>query len=186
MTFISFVSEDYLKSFTPISKNIDINELLPFLEEVELINTREILGKPLYDDLKTKFIDQTLSTDEVVLVTYIKKSIAFRCGEAAIPFLNMKIGAKGPQKLSGDYSQPSSLSEMKYLRDELKNYSEYHETRAVEYLCKNSNLFPLFGDADDESGIVATSESRYDADIYFDSNEDIRINKYLYGKNNPL
>lgn len=185
-TFTSFVSENYLKEFTPISRNVDITEIVPFLEETELINTRELLGKPLYDDLKTKFINQTLSSDEITLVNLIKKSIAYRASELCLPFLNFKIVGKGPQKLRGEFSDPASLEDMKYIRHELKNYAEYHEERVVDYLTLNGSIFPLYNTSDNEEGIISTNDTRYDSDIYLGDYNDLRINKYLYGKGRSI
>jgi len=182
-TFKSFCSEDYLKSFTPILANVDISEVLPFTEEVELINTREMLGKLLYDDVKTKFIAQSLSNDEIELVTLLKRAIAYRTISESILFLSMKITAKGVQKLTGENSEPVSTSEIKMLKSELENKAEYFEQRILDYLCKNSNKFPLYGDADNVEGIISTSETRYDSDIYFDNDYSLRTARYLYGPN---
>lgn len=185
-TFTSFVTENYLKGFTPISKNIDIEEVTPFLEEVELIDVRELVGKPLYDDLKEKYINQTLDNNEIELVNLLKRGISYKSASQALPFLNTKITSKGVQKLRGDYSEAGSMEEMKYLRRELENKAEYFFERVVEYLCKNSKYFPLYNTADDIEGIISTSESRYDSDIYLDEPGDLRLNKYLYGPNqNP-
>jgi hypothetical protein len=182
MAFQSFVSQDYLKTSTPVLANVDITEVVPFLEETELIQIREIIGKPLYDDLKAKFAAQTLNADEITLVTYIKKALAFRAVSAALPFLMIKLTAKGPQTLKGEFSDPTDLSQMKYIRAEIDKYSEYHEERLVEYLCKNSSKFPLYNQADNESGIISTSETRYDSDIFLEDYS-LRVNKYLYGPN---
>lgn len=182
MAFQSFVSQDYLKSATPVLANVDISEIVPFLEETELIQIREIIGKPLYDEVKTKFLTQTLSSDEIVLVTYIKKALAFRAVSDALPFLMIKLTAKGPQTLRGEFSDSADLNSMKYIRSEINKYSEYHEERLVEYLCKNSQKFPLYNQSDDESGIISTSETRYDSDIFLDDSP-LRLNRYLYGPN---
>lgn len=182
-TFTSFVSENYLKGFTPISKNIDVEEVVAFLEEVELMDVREIIGKPLYDDIKTKFINQTLNTNEIELVNLLKRGIAYKSASQALPFLNTKITSKGVQKLRGEFSEAGSMEEMKYLRRELENKSEYFFERVVEYLCKNSKYFPLYNTSDDVEGIVSTSESRYDSDIYIEDYDNLRIKRYLYGPN---
>ncbi len=182
-TFTSLVTENYLKGFTPISKNIDIEEVTPFLEEVELIDVRELVGRPLYDDIKTKYIDKTLNANEIELVNLLKRGISYKSAAQALPFLNTKITSKGVQKLRGDYSEAGSMEEMKYLRRELENKAEYFFERCVDYLCKNSQYFPLYNTADDIEGIISTSETRYDADIYIDEPGDLRLNKYLYGPN---
>ena len=106
-------------------KNIDIEEVVPFLEEVELIDVRELVGKPLYDSLKDKYINQTLDDNEIELVNLLKRGISYKSASQALPFLNTKITSKGVQKLRGDYSEAGSMEEMKYLRRELENKSEY-------------------------------------------------------------
>ena len=181
MAFQSFVSLEYLSSFTPISRNIDVNEITPHLQSTELMWSRELIGKNLYDDLKDKFSAQTLNNDEVVLVGYLKQHIAYRASEMAIPFLNIKIKSKGAVKLKGDYEEPASLGDMKYLREELKNRAEYYEQLIKTYLCKNSSLFPLYlGTNDLIEPITSTS---YDSDIYLDDYYDdyVKRNKYYYG-----
>ena len=60
MAFQSFVSESFLKEFTPLNVNIDITELTPHLQSTELVWTRELLGRPLYDDLKLNEIKDKL------------------------------------------------------------------------------------------------------------------------------
>jgi hypothetical protein len=182
MAFQSFVSESYIKTFTPILANVDISEVTPFLSEVELITTREILGRLLYDDVKAKFIAQTLNADEIELVDLLKRAISYRAIADAILFLSMKITAKGIQKLSGENSEAVSTSDMKMLKSELENKAEYFEERVVQYLCKNSNKFPLYGNADNVEGIISTSETRYDSDIFLDD-APLRVNRYLYGPN---
>ena len=182
-TFQSFVTEYYLKSFTPISQNVDITEVTPHLETVELINTRELIGKPLYDDLKTKFINQTLDANEIQLVDLLKRGISYRATAECIPFLSMKITSKGVQTLRGDYSETPGLNSIKYLKAELENKAEYYEQRVIEYLCKNSKYFPLYNTSDDIEGIIQSSETRYDSDIYIDDMDNLRLNKYLYGPN---
>lgn len=186
MAFQSFVSEDYLKSTTPISRNLDIAEILPFLEDAELMTIREIIGKPLYDDIKAKFIAQTLSGDEITLVSYIKKAVCWRASELSIPFLNVKIKQKGPVKMRGDYEEPATLADVKYLREELRTKADYYEERLLEYICKNSTSFPLYSTTDEESNIVPTAETRFDSDIYIDDDFNINRYNYLYGKNKNI
>jgi len=185
MAFVSFVSFDYLTKFTPLSKNIDVDDLTNHLESTELIWTREILGKLLYDDLKTKFINQTLSNDEITLVSLLKNHICYRTAEMAIPFLNVKIKNKGPVKLKGDFEEPAGLNDMKYLREELKNRAEYFEMEVKNYLCKYASLYPLYGGNNDLIPPISTTS--YDCDISFDGDYDMNWrSKWTYGNNDLL
>lgn len=182
--FTSFVTEYYLKQFTPISANMDVSEIIPQLEVIELINTRELVGRPLYEDLKAKFIAQTLNTDEEELVLLLKRGIAYRAASEALVYGSMKITAKGAQKLRGDYSDPIDLPSLKYLKEDLVAKANYFDERVVEYLCKNSKLFPLYNDTDNIENITPTLETRYDNDIVLDEDIDWRLYKKYYGPSN--
>jgi hypothetical protein len=183
MAFQSFVSEAYLKAFTPISSNVDVSELVNHLEAVELMWTREITGLQLYDDLKAKFITQTLSAHEITLVEYLKQHIAYRTSAEAIPFMNVKMVAKGPSKLRGEFSDPASIKDVQWLQSSLMNRAEYFEERCKNYLCKNSPLFPLYLTTDNELGIIANQDSAWDSDIYLDTPSNLGYNRIVYGPN---
>lgn len=183
MAFQSFVSEQYLKAFTPISANVDVSELISQLEVVELMWTREITGLQLYDELKTKFIAQTLSANEITLVGYLKQHIAYRAAAEAIPFLNVKMVAKGPTKLRGEFSDPASLKDVMWLQSSLMNRAEYFEERCKAYLCNNSPSFPLYLTADNELDIIANQDSSWDSDIYLDTPPNLGYNRIVYGPN---
>jgi len=181
MAFISFISETYLKTFAPINNNVDINDLTPHLESTELMFTRELLGKDVYDDLKTKFIAQTLNLIETDLVVILKEAIAYRCAEQAIPFIATKIRNSGVVKLTGENYQAAALVDVKYLRSELANKAEFYEQRVVNYICNYKASFPLYAwsNKNDPSPNMSTP---YDSDIAFDhdTNTDLR-KRYWYG-----
>jgi hypothetical protein len=168
MAFTSFVTQDYLKSFTPLNNNIDVADILPHLQISEEIWTRELLGNDLYQDLKTKFIDQTLSNIEIILVTLMKPLIAYRCAYEAIPFLSTKIRNSGVVKLSGDNYDAAALNEVKYLRDELANRSEYYATRISHYICENSADFPLYKFTDSNNP-SPNNDMDYDSDVFIEN-----------------
>lgn len=179
MAFQSFVTENYLKSFTPLNNNIDVNDILPHLQLSEEIWARELLGNDLYQDLKTKFIAQTLDVLEASLVTLLKPMIAYRCAFEAIPFLSVKIRNSGVVKLNGDNYDAAGLNEVKYLRDELANRSEYYATRIAQFLCDNSSDFPLYkwSTANNPS---PNPSMDYDSDVFLDNPVSSK-NRYFYG-----
>jgi len=182
MDFISFVSEAYLIDFTPLNGNIDAKELLPHLQYTELNYVREIVGKWLYDDLKAKFIAQTLNSDEITLVSMLKETIAYRCAEQALPFLSMKIRNSGAVKLTGSNFQPATTADMKYLGQTLKQRAEYFEERINQYLCDNSDLFPLYKFSIKNNPSPNVNIGFSNLGIYLGSDVDLKRNRYLYGE----
>ena len=185
----TWVTQQYLKSFTPINNNVDANDIAPHVDTAQLIYTRELLGKLLYDDIDTKFKAGTLNTIETELFEILKQHIAYRATETAIPFLSIKIRNKGTVKLRDEYAEPASIEEMKYLRHELKNRAEFFEKRAQEFLCQYAVDFPLWRAGQDANGnkqqIWPNPNNPYDSDVYLEDKDswDLKRNRYFYGPN---
>jgi hypothetical protein len=184
-----WVTQQYLKTFTPLNNNVDASDIAPHVETAQLIYTRELLGKLLYDDLDVKFVAGTLSAIETELFDILRQHIAYRSTETAIPFLSIKIRNKGTVKLRDEYAEPASIEEMKYLRSELKNRAEFFEKRAQEFLCQYSTDFPLWTAGQDVNGkkqqIWPNPNNPYDSDVYLEDKEtwDLKRNRYYYGPN---
>ena len=179
-----WINQSYLKSFTPLNNNIDVSEVANHIETAQLIYTREILGKNLYDDLDAKIIAASFSSAEGELIDILKQGIAYRASEIAIPFLSIKIKSKGAVRLRDEFAEPASLEDMKYIRHELKNRAEYYETRAKDYLCLYPSEFPLWlKSGNPKQEIYPNLGQSYDSDIYLDNIDNIRRNRYYYGPN---
>lgn len=179
-----WITQSYLKSFTPLNNNIDVSEVSNHIETAQLIYTREILGKNLYDDLDAKIFSASLSAREAELVDILKQAIAYRSSEIAVPFLSIKLRSKGAVRLRDEFAEPASLEDMKYIRHELKNRAEYYETRSKEFLALYSPDFPLWlKSGNPKQEIYPNLDQSYDSDIYLDGYENLKRNRYYYGPN---
>lgn len=179
-----WINQEYIKKFTPLNANVDTAEVAPHIETAQLIHTREILGKNLYDDLSAKIKASTLSAKEADLVGIMKQALAYRAAEISIPFLGIKIRNKGAVKMSDQFAQPASLEEMKYLRSELNQRAAYFEDRAKDFLCQFSTDFPLYTQYNDNE-ILPNFNNPFNDEIYLDRPDywDEKRGRYLYGPN---
>jgi hypothetical protein len=184
MDITPWITQNFLKTQTPISQNIDISEVSNHITTAQLVNTREVLGKNLYDDLNTKFIAGTLNGKETELFDILQYSIAYRASEIAIPFLGIKIKNKGVVRLNDEFAQPAQLSELKYLRSELADRAEYWEKRAKDFLCQYGTDFPLYMTGTDQQ-IYPNFNQPYDSDVYIEDQRqwEMKRNRYYYGPN---
>ena len=151
---IYFVTETFLKAKTPITQNVDVNEITPFIETNADMRIQPILGTFFYDDLLTKYNAQTLSADETTLVSKIQPCIAWYSAADAVFTLTYQLKNKGLQKQSGDFSESVT-------REEVSDGIEYYESRAAFYeqrlriyLKENKDLFSNY-----------TSTSNTDSDM---------------------
>lgn len=168
-TFSALIIDDtYLSENTPLGKNIDSAQIYPFIEEAQDVYVQDILGTNLYNDLMYRMVYATASVTsyETVLLDMLSKITAYYSVYMALPHLAIKIRNIGVAKSTADNTEPASLDDMKYLREEVKNMAEFWAQRAIVYLCDNSIQFPLYTRAGDD--IQPNLGTQYDADIYLD------------------
>ena len=171
MAIALFVSEQYIKAYTPVGGLVEWSEIEPSLHLAQDAFIQDQLGSNFYDYLQTQFAAQTLTPDEIILVARIKPSLAYRVAAEMLPFLYAQIKNKGVMTQRGDYADPIDLQTLKYLRNELANSAEFYAVRLTSYLRDNRNLFPQY--IANNSTDMLPRPGRYDGcDLYIDSDTD--------------
>jgi len=141
---IYFVTENYLKTQTPITANIDVNNIVPFIKTQSDMRIMPILGTYFYTYILAAYNDQTLLPEEEELVTYIQPAIAWRSAEDAAFGLSYQLKNKGIQTQSGDYSNNVNQTEVNFVQDHYAQKASFYESRFWKYLDMNKDLFPNF------------------------------------------
>jgi len=179
-----FVSENYLKTITPTAGNIDVAELLPHVAETQDRMVQELLGSKFYNELIDD--NHVLTADETALVYIIRPYLAWYIVYDALPFIHYKLKPKGLVKMTNDTSTPSELTELKYIREEVKNKAEQYGQRLQDYLWDNRLLFNSYKNFD--CPLAPDTSTTFTSDVAFDNEEwndksftSSRIRKYLYG-----
>ncbi len=62
----------------------------------------------------------------------------------ATPALNFKLTNKAVSQKSSQYSQPSSRSDVEYLRQQISNNAQFYDQRIREYITNNPTFFPEY------------------------------------------
>jgi len=164
MIITIFTSEAYIKKYTPVGELVDWAQLSPTVNIVQETYIQDILGTNFYDYIQTKYLNQTLNSSETDLVNLIKPAQAYRVAEQALPFINYQINSKGLMSQSGDYSQSTDLTGVKYLRGVLYSRADFFAKRLSNFLCENSALFPEY--IADNSTDMSPHSSKYDGGLY--------------------
>lgn len=166
-----FIDDNYLKTYSPLGKSIDVDEIYPFVSNAQDVYVQDILGTPLYNDFMTKTSNYisgsgaTFSAVEWTLLDLVSKSLVYWTTYMALPHIYLRIRNAGVVKQSSENTTNSDLSEMKYLREEMKNLGEFWNTRCVNFICENSQSLPLYNAASDD---MYPSDRQYDSDIYLE------------------
>ena len=151
---IYFITEAYLKTNTPITKNVDVNDVTPFIRPACEMRVEVLLGSYFMNDFLTKYNAQTLSVDETELVTYIQPVVAWRAAEQAAFNLSYQLKNKGVQVQFGEFSANASQSEVAFVMDHYSQVAARYEDRLTKWLLKNKDLFPAFTSALNKDSII--------------------------------
>ena len=141
---IFFVTENYLKTQTPITANVDVNDVTPFIRTQSDIRVQPILGTYFYKYMLTGYNAQTLNNDEETLVTYIQPVVAWRSAEEAVFGLSYQLKNKGLQMQNGDYSTSVTKEEVNFAQDHYAQKASFYEARLFKFLKDNKDLYPEF------------------------------------------
>lgn len=141
---IYFITETYLKTQTPITANVDVNDVVPFIKTQSDLRVQPILGTYFYKHLLTEYNAQTLNNDEIELVEYIKPIVAWRSAEDAVFGLSYQLKNKGLQMQNGDYSNSVTRADVTFAQDHYAQKASFYEERLSKFLKANKDLYPEF------------------------------------------
>ena len=148
MADILFIKESYLKEMSVINDNVDMKILKPTIIMVQDLYLQEILGTPLFEDLKTKITaDPTLSTypNELLLMdSYISKCLVWYIKMEAIMEFKFRYMNKGVMVKSSADSQPAETGDLQMLKDGCSHNAKQYAELLTKYLQNNTTLFPKY------------------------------------------
>jgi hypothetical protein len=139
-----FITETYLKTNTPITANVDVTDVTPYVATQAALRIQPILGTTFYNHMLTAYNAQALLPDEIDLVEFIQPVIAWRSAEDAVFGLTYQLKNKGLQTQSGDFSASVSRSEVAFGMEHYAQKASFFEQRLIRWLLANRNLFPIF------------------------------------------
>jgi len=83
---IYFITETYLKTNTPITANVDVTDVTPYIATQSDLRVQPILGTTFYKYMLNAYNTQTLTNDQETLVEFIQPVVAWRSAEDAVFF----------------------------------------------------------------------------------------------------
>jgi len=139
-----FITENYLKTNTPITFNVDVTDVTPYIATQSQLRVMPILGTIFYNHLLAAYNAQTLTPEEEDLVSFIQPVIAWRSAEDAVFGLTYQLKNKGLQTQFGDFSGSVTRSEVAFGMEHYAQKASFFETRLTRYLIANKDLYPIF------------------------------------------
>jgi len=145
---VYFITTDYLKKYYSgyLDPNIDANALDSFILIAQGIRIQSVLGFDLYNKYITDINNNTgpVGQYKYLMDNYIQPATALYSIYEALPSLNFRITNKAVSQKSSDYGQPSTRTDVEYLRQQVVNNAEFYSMRIREYITNNPSDFPEY------------------------------------------
>jgi hypothetical protein len=146
------------------------DELTPFVLNAQDVYIQELLGTKFYNNLKSRVLSGTTSTPEKTLLNdYIAPCLANYSVYLALPSFNYKMKNKSVLNPSAEEARNTDITELKYLRENVKNMADFYRERSREYLIDNDNDFPDYINYGVD-GMAPNKRNTYSSGIVFPSN----------------
>jgi len=163
MPTIYFVTENYVKTNSPLQSNVDWKQIIPLVKSAATGWIQPTIGTYFFNDLLTKYNAQTLSANETTLVAYIQDVILWYVTADAMLELSFQLKNKGVQSQSGDNSTYSELKAIQFMYDKYKDKAENYMNIMSLWLIENKDLFPNFTNVLNKDATLY-HKSKYDKD----------------------
>ena len=162
MNKVKFISIKYFKENTTVEYNVDDDKITPTIYKAQDIYIQQSLGSEFYNHLKDAIVNNTLTTDEDILLrTYIQPCLNEYTLLLLIPIIQFNLTNKSVLLRNDNNSQPSTLEDIKFLRQSVRDMAEFYLKRLNRYLEENDNLFPKYYNADNDDNLPPTQKSYF-------------------------
>ena len=140
-----FISRTDLVKNTIIDGNVDTDKFIQFIKIAQEIHITNYLGSKLYDKISADIVADTLTGDYLSLVKdYIQPMLIHFAMVEYLPFASFQLKNGGVFKHSSENAESVSKSEIEFLVQKQRDFSEYYTRRFVDYICFNSTKFPEY------------------------------------------
>lgn len=188
MANVLLVSENKIKAFTNINKNVDIDAIRAEISLAQDIHLQNLLGTKFYDHLlnQVSSTGNTFNANELTLVNdYIAPFLIQVAYFEMIPHLHyrsMNIGIVAPAGLEGG-RQGVDMETMKYLRTIQKQRADFYKQRLQDYLItgRGQNQFPDYLNYTTQDGMIPDKADKYNSPIFLN-----HTTRYGYSKRDIL
>lgn len=149
MSTVFLVSIATLKEKSIINTNVDDSLLSNAILESQDIELQQVLGTKLYNKLiylVAHGLINTMGYEEykTLLDNYCIKVVLSAATLRALPYIHFKVMNKGVQNQNSDNSLPTSLQELEFLMDKIRNDFEFYAQRLADYLLQHRMEYPEY------------------------------------------
>lgn len=139
------INNKYLKEYSPITFNCDMNEVRNYIAVATDIWVRPILGDMFTEQLEDEIEKDNLSEENATLcVEALWPYLAFAVTLEALPFLWVDISNIGITLGKTETSESITLKDLSYIQQHLRTQVEIRKDQLITWLNNRYENYPLY------------------------------------------
>ena len=135
------ISEELLKLYSPLSKNVSVDKVFPYLHLAQPYYINPILGDALMNELQYQIEEDELTDANKALIIKIAMPLSLWATYLALRSLTYSVTEKSIVKEHSDNSESIDYKELGTFIDDVKNKAEMATELLIKYLCKCQELY---------------------------------------------
>lgn len=139
---ILLIDEELLKQVSPITDNVDLDNIFTFVGVAQETYIRVILGDALFDELRKQIKENNLTEANSELIYSLAKCLAFYSMYEALPFHSFKFVNKGIVSNSSQNSEAGELGDVNSLMRNTLRIANNLESVLIRYLYRCREKYP--------------------------------------------
>jgi len=166
-----FVDSLYLQENSPLSKNLDLAAVFPFVRTAQEVYILEAIGSSLYNYLQDVLTasPQVISPEDEEVLNLIRSALVWYSLLDSLPFIWIQLRNAGLLKQGADNTETVSADELNVLKNECKTKGVWYINRLISFLCANGSKYDAYNEGCYSCGDVAPNgKPRNSVDLYFD------------------
>jgi len=138
------ISEELLKLYSPISKNVSVDKVIPFVYLAQNYYIAPVLGDALLEELQNQIDEDELTEENKALIIKIAPALANYSTFLALRSLTYTVSEKGVVLEASENSRSINKDELAPFLEDVKRQAEMGIELLTKYLCRCSDLYPLW------------------------------------------
>ena len=144
----TLITEEYFKSYSPISDNYNIKDIKPYFHVAEKLWIEPIVGTPLYEELLDEVEKDEVTPEHATLLLNIYPLLSFAIVYESLPFVSYHLSQVGITKGKSENSDSVSIKDVNYISTQLRNQCETMKMLLKKFLDEHAEHYPLYYAAD--------------------------------------
>ena len=184
---VLLISEQKLKSQSPIDPNVDSDELRYGIQQAQNIYIQETLGTNFYTEILNQVEDGSISLsantyNKELLDNFIQPTLVAYSYYIILDNMFVKLVNVGLQQFRSEQSNPIGIKEFQYLKDQARDRAQFLDNLMRRHLVFNNWKYPSYTQVLNNGQLIPEFGSPFRTSVILPTN-----NRYnYYGVNSPL